>query len=99
MMNTFSIAGFQFHDGILHLGELREEQPLFLAAEPDNPHDEFAVKILTLDGLDLGYVPRSDNKAISRLLIAGLPLSAQIAAVHPDAVSWQQVQVKVLMSV
>lgn len=99
MMNTFSIAGFQFHDGIHQLDELRVNQPLALAAEPDNPYDEFAVKILTPDGLDLGYVPRSDNKAISRLLLAGVPLNAQVTALRPDAEPWQRVQVKVLMAV
>lgn len=99
MMNTFSIAGFQFHQGIHHLDLLRLGQFLRLAAEPENPHDEFAVKIITQDGLDLGYVPRTDNKAISRLLIGGMPLRAQISGIQADAVSWQQVQVEVLMQV
>jgi hypothetical protein len=99
MMNTFSIAGFQYHHGLDHLDQLHIGQSLHLSAEPENPHDEFAVKIITRDGLALGYVPRSDNKAISRFVIGGLRLTAQISAIHPDAPHWQQVQVKVAMTV
>lgn len=29
--------------------------------EPDNPYDSNAVKVVTLDGLDLGYVPRTET--------------------------------------
>ena len=99
MMNTFSIAGMAYYPGIHHLDRLSVEQPLRLIPEPENPHDEFAVKILTDDGLMLGYVPRSDNKAISRLLTAGLPLAARISGIHPDEATWQHVQIQVLMIV
>ena len=36
-------------------------RPLEFIQEPDNPYDSNAVKVLTLDGLDLGYVPRTET--------------------------------------
>ena len=36
-------------------------RPVELRHEPDNPYDTNAVKVLTLDGLDLGYVPRTET--------------------------------------
>lgn len=67
LMNRFSIAGFQYHDGPALLPFLQPGRSLTLTAEPDNPFDPFAVRI-EFEGRKLGYVPRSDNRHINRLL-------------------------------
>jgi hypothetical protein len=36
-------------------------QPVMLLREPWNPHDKEAVRVETLSGVKLGYVPRDHN--------------------------------------
>ena len=66
-MNTFSVAGFQYYQGWEIIHDIREGETVALVPEPDNPHDWYAVEMFK-DGVKLGYVPRTDNKHISRLL-------------------------------
>ena len=42
---SFHIAGFQYTDGALVLGDLKAGDKLTLCAERDNPHDPEAVAI------------------------------------------------------
>lgn len=42
---SFHIAGFQYADGTLVLGDLKAGDKLTLCAERDNPHDPEAVAI------------------------------------------------------
>ena len=48
--------------GVSHYQEALEScrpgQPVRLFHEPDNPHDEMALKVTTADGKALGYIPR-----------------------------------------
>ncbi|KAK9832021.1 hypothetical protein WJX84_009544 [Apatococcus fuscideae] len=43
------------------ISKLEAEQPVEFRHEPDNPYDSNAVKILTLGGTHLGYVPRTET--------------------------------------
>jgi hypothetical protein len=95
LLNIFSIAGYQFHDGESVENQLKPGDVLKLNADPSNPHDEFAVEILTDEGVKLGFVPRSDNKAISRLLRQGANVEARIESLDLEEVSWQRVRVGV----
>jgi hypothetical protein len=72
--------------------------PLNLLVEPDNPYDHFAVAIY-IDETKLGYVPRSDNKHISRLLDQDVRLECRIIEVNPDAAVWNMVRVDVFLVV
>lgn len=40
------------------LEQCRPGQPVRLVHEPDNPHDEMAIKVETFEGRALGYLPR-----------------------------------------
>ena len=54
----FDIAGLKYRSGISRcLGEFDGA----LVAEPDNPHDPQAVKIIHPNGTHVGYVPRNVN--------------------------------------
>jgi len=94
LLNKFSIAGFQFYDGTLLFQELKVGTQLELDLEPNNPYDGFAVKI-NYNSSQIGYVPRSDNRHISRLLQKGVHLSCEIISLFPDADPWHQVRVAV----
>ncbi len=94
LINQFSIAGFQYYQGPSWLDWMKVGEAVTFEAEPGNPYDAFAVKIL-YRGQQVGYVPRSDNRHISRLLKHNVPLQGRIAGVNPQAPLWRQVQVQV----
>ena len=56
---SFHIAGFQYADGALVLGDLKAGDKLTLCAERDNPHDPEAVAIY-YGNTKLGYVPGNE---------------------------------------
>ncbi len=93
-MNRFRIAGFQYYSGPQLRHQLSPGAPLQLIAEPKNRHDPFAVRI-EWRGNKLGYVPRSDNHHISRLLLQGVKLQAQVIKSSKDSDQWQGVRVAV----
>jgi len=93
LLNRFSIAGFQYYDGPALAPRLKPDAQLKLTREPGNPHDPFAVEI-HLGQAKLGYVPRSDNKAISRLLEQGARLECIVAEVDSEAGVWNRVRVE-----
>jgi len=45
--------------------------PLVLRRELTNPHDPYAILMLTEHGQKLGYVPRDRNEVLARLMDAG----------------------------
>ncbi|MFZ1986122.1 MAG: HIRAN domain-containing protein [Desulfatitalea sp.] len=96
LLNRFSIAGFQYYDGPALVRRLRPGASLKLTREPRNPHDPFAVEI-HLAKAKLGYVPRSDNKHISRLLEQGARLECRVVEIDSRTGVWHKVRVEVGM--
>ncbi len=97
LINRFSVAGFRYYEGPRLLPHIKAGHPLRLVANPSHPHDEFAVAIYW-KRFHIGYVPRSDNRHISRMLQKGIPLEARIMAVEPEAEPWQQVKVGIWLN-
>lgn len=96
MMNRFSIAGFQYYSGPKILRKIKKGDRLTLVAEPKNPYDEFAVEIY-FGKTKLGYVPRSDNRHISRLLGQGAEVLADVEYTRLDGPSWKAVKTNVYL--
>ncbi len=71
---------------------------LDLTAEPDNPHDYYAVRI-EWRGRKLGYVPRSDNRQLNRLLRQGAKLRGEVLESDPQAVVCEMLKVGVELEV
>ncbi len=94
LLNRFSIAGFPYYDGPALIRRLRPGAQLRLTREPRNPHDPFAVKIHR-GRANLGYIPRADNKHISRLLAQGARVACRVVEVEPGQGGWQRVGVGV----
>jgi hypothetical protein len=92
------LAGFQYHEGEALWPLLRTGSPLQLRRESDNPHDSRAVAVLFMDRR-IGYIPRSENTAISQLMDRGERLSASIAALEQSANPWRRVRVAVELTV
>ena len=67
---SFHIAGFQYADGALVLGDLKVGDKLTLCAERDNPHDPEAVAIY-YGNTKLGYVPGNEVGPLSLMMYYG----------------------------
>jgi len=93
-INQFYVAGFQFYYGPELIGKMKVGQELVLRAEPENPHDHYAVE-LWLGEYKIGHVPRTENKHISRLLRQNFPMVSRIKAIYPDQPTWEQVEIAV----
>ena len=87
------IAGFQYYDGpdaepLLEIG-----MPLKLNREPHNRYDHNAIEIWSGDA-KLGYVPRSGNKPIARLMDDGVNVQAKILEMDPDSFPYGSVKME-----
>jgi hypothetical protein len=78
------IAGFQHYDGPEAQSLLETGMPLQLNREPHNQYDKNAVEVWTGDA-KLGYIPRSDNKTIAKLMDEGVGVEALILELDPSA--------------
>ena len=69
-MVRFNIAGIEYRDNI---DEYLGESVGVLEAEPTNPYDPNAIKILAHDGNHVGYVPKDMTAEVRK--VANLPCS------------------------
>lgn len=96
LMNQFRIAGLAYYSVNEAIQQMRAGDSLRLVAEPTNIHDSFAVEIFH-GAHKLGYVPRSDNRHLSRLLRQGATLACEVWEADPDATVWEKVRAKVYL--
>lgn len=90
---NFSIAGFTYYDGPIVFKELEIGTELKMSPEPENQFDKNAV-VLSYKDFKLGYIPRSCNREISKVLNAGYNLfSAYIQYINPTLKPEEQVGV------
>lgn len=82
LLSTY-VAGTAYHDA-LAAGSLRPGDPLTLRREQGNDYDPRAVEVRTRTGAKLGYVPRTDNRALASLMDAGFDVSARVREILPD---------------
>ena len=79
------LAGFMYAQAPLVFTQIQRGDELQLQAEPDNPHDTGAVRVLWR-GHPLGYVPKRHNSSLAWALLDGKRLRAQVTQVqmHPN---------------
>jgi hypothetical protein len=94
--HAFPMAGFRHYNGAASIYALTPGTRLALRAEPNNPHDPFAVEIFQ-GPAKLGYVPSFCNRHISRLLQDSIPLACEVERVIPDGPPWEAVNVRILL--
>ncbi len=95
-LTHFNIAGFTYYEGVECFNKLEIGTELTLTLEPDNKYDARAVAIHFKE-FKLGFVPRSDNRIIFKLLTVGLEdaLIARVQAIDKSENPEHQVQVLV----
>jgi len=90
------IAGLQYYAAEEIMDRLRPGLVADLVREPNNEHDYKAIAIYAL-GQKIGYLQRRHNLVLSNILDAELPIYAEISRVNPDAVSYEQVRVRLYL--
>jgi hypothetical protein len=68
--STFRIAGFTYWEGCIALTQLKIGTELRLEREADNKFDPYAVAVY-FNEYKLGYIPRDENREISKFLDMG----------------------------
>jgi len=92
------VAGWQYHQGDQIWNLLKNDTPLTLSREPQNPYDERAIAVFAA-GVKLGYVPRSDNAVIAGLIDQNIPLTAHVLWKNKEAQPWERLAVRISMQV
>jgi hypothetical protein len=66
---------------------------LLLVAGPENKYDKFAVKVLRLDGHQIGYLPSANcAEGIHRNLLNGHRVDCRIHEIRGDETKWVTVE-------
>ncbi|MCS6935434.1 MAG: HIRAN domain-containing protein [Chitinophagales bacterium] len=90
------VAGTSYRDIHRVEDELYPGIELSMVREPDNEQDGFAVKILLHD-YHIGYLPRTKNEVIARLMDAGKSFTARVTDFEWEG-AWARIEVEVLMN-
>lgn len=97
LVQSSPLAGFQYHAGATLWERMREGDALDLIREPDNPHDQRAVRI-EWQGQKLGYLPRRENAAVAGAMDGGERVEARIARLREHKNPWQRILIEVFVA-
>ena len=75
--------------------QLNTQVKLSLKREPDNEYDDFAIA-LYFEKNKIGYIPKTSNEVIARLLDAGKAFYATIEAKEWEG-NWLRIEIKVYL--
>lgn len=91
---NFQIAGFTYYEGAEVFNELKIGTHLTLKREPENKFDPYAIALYYNDK-KLGFVPRGENKELSKFLEMGYSdiFTATINQIDPHEYPENQVGV------
>ncbi|AQQ54110.1 HIRAN domain-containing protein [Planococcus lenghuensis] len=91
-LNGDKLSASFFINGMRHRDELKNSwmhevtagDLLLLQLEPENEIDPHAIRVLTKQGLHLGYIPGVYNQALHALLTRGVPLTLRVKKIRPS---------------
>ena len=82
-MGEFYVVGTNFIENMSELiQEMQLNDKVKIVAEPNNPYDPRAVKVLTKNKIKIGYMPKSKNYFPSTMLQSGEKLFGQIKKIQ-----------------
>lgn len=96
LVQSSPLAGFQYHAGKVLWERMKVGDTLSLIREPDNPHDARAVRVEWHD-VQIGYLPRAENAAVSAAMDRGERVAARIAALVEHKNPWRRLRIDVFV--
>jgi len=90
------VAGCQYYDWKDLEDTLKQGQPLQLRREPHNRYDHKAIEVFS-GRYKLGYISRSDNQILAKLMDQNITLTARVAEYNLDLSVRYGVKVEVAM--
>ena len=91
------VAGFQFHQGEAAWPSLFTGASLSLRREPSNPHDSDAVAVY-FKTKKLGYVPRTENRAVAGMLDRAENLEATVTKLSEGEDPWERIHFSISLA-
>lgn len=89
------IEGWQYYDGDKVLNQLNISDQLKLVREPENTQDTFAVKVLTKDNIQLGYVAAVYSEFVSKVLDNKDECNVHILKKYPYAIPQMKICIEI----
>jgi HIRAN domain len=85
LVQSSPLAGFSHYDAATNFDAIKVGDELTLIREPDNAYDVHAVRV-EWHGVKLGYLPRSENRAVAGEIDKGGKIEARVARLrqHPN---------------
>ncbi|MGT2957956.1 HIRAN domain-containing protein [Streptococcus bovimastitidis] len=91
------VAGTSHIENIADIeAQLDLDDKLVFYREPDNRFDPQAIKIVTLKGDKIGYIPQKDNLIFSRLMDAGKVLFGKITRKEKKG-QWTKIEIAIYL--
>lgn len=91
------VAGTSHIENIADIeAQLDLDDKLVFYREPDNRFDPQAIKIVTLKGDKIGYIPQKDNLIFSRLMDAGKELFGKITRKEKKG-QWTKIEIAIYL--
>ena len=78
MKYVFNLSGVTFDSRQLLIKDLKEGTRVILITDEYNPHDKYAIKVVTEKGMQIGFVPKTVSKDLFYFVKNGLVNSATI---------------------
>ena len=96
LVQSSPLAGFRYYDARQVWDDMQVGDALTLAREPNNPYDANAVRV-EWRGHKLGYVPRTDNRAVAYHMDRGGQVEARISKLQQHRNPRQRIEFEVLV--
>ena len=96
LVQSSPLAGFRYYDAKQVWAEMKVGDALTLVREPHNAYDANAVQV-EWRGHKLGYVPRTDNRAVAYHMDRGGAVEARISKLQEHRNPRQRIEFEVLV--
>ena len=96
LVQSSPLAGFRYYDAKQLWNDMQVGDALTLVREPHNAYDANAVRV-EWRGHKLGYVPRTDNRAVSFHMDRGGAVEARISKLQEHRNPRQRIEFEVLV--
>ena len=96
LVQSSPLAGFRYYDARTVWDDMQVGDALTLTREPFNPYDANAVRV-EWKSRKLGYIPRSENRAVAFHMDRGGQVEARISKLQPHRNPRLRIEFEVLV--